>query len=95
MDLGPFCAQFFKVVLIVISFMIVLGVLRSAWFKGIAGEALDPKNDLPEIRGGVTAPIWEQFQNRYGRLSPSAIGECKTTRLFRGIEDRLNGIVRP
>ena len=43
--------SFFKVILSVVSFMIVLGVLRSAWFKGIAGEALDPKNDLPEIRG--------------------------------------------
>jgi restriction system protein len=40
MDLGPAQAQIFKYILIIVPIIILLGVFKSAWFKGIAGEAM-------------------------------------------------------
>jgi hypothetical protein len=40
MDLGLAQTQIFKYVLIIAPVMILLGVFKSAWFKGIAGEAI-------------------------------------------------------
>jgi predicted RNA-binding Zn-ribbon protein involved in translation (DUF1610 family) len=40
MDLGPFQAQMVKNLLIIVPFLILLCVFKSAWFKGIAGEMI-------------------------------------------------------
>lgn len=40
MDLSPVYPQIIKYTLIVCSFTVLLGILKSAWFKGLAGEAI-------------------------------------------------------
>lgn len=40
MDLAPVQTQIFKYVLIIAPIMILIAVLKSAWFKGVAGEAI-------------------------------------------------------